>query len=184
MTFAGRLWMIDDMFGPLGFQEVMFILVLALLIFGPRKLPQIGRTIGRTLSEFREASNALKRSLNAELADEELRQSDPRKLVRETFDEVRSLGADLKAPLREAESKVSEVGKEPEAVKPRPEVSAGPDLGVPDLGVPDPGVPDPGVPDPGGPDPGAPEAGTPDRTGAVSRGSIPADEPDSEPSRS
>ncbi len=93
--------MMDRMFGPLGFQEVILILVVALLIFGPRKLPEIGRTIGRTLSEFRKASVELKRSLNAEIADEELRQSDPRKLVRETMDEVKSLGADLTRPTAE-----------------------------------------------------------------------------------
>ena len=55
------------MFGPLGFWEVLIILVLALLIFGPKKLPEMGRTIGRALGEFRRASNDLKRSLDAEL---------------------------------------------------------------------------------------------------------------------
>lgn len=60
------------MFGPLGFPEVIFILVLALLIFGPKRLPEIGRTIGRGLAEFRKASNELKRTINTELALEEL----------------------------------------------------------------------------------------------------------------
>ncbi len=101
LTFRRRLWMMGRMFGPLGFQEVILILVVALLIFGPRKLPEIGRTIGRTLSEFRKASTELKRSLNAEIADEELRQSDPRKLVRETVAEVKSLGAELTRPATE-----------------------------------------------------------------------------------
>ncbi|MCP3960279.1 MAG: twin-arginine translocase subunit TatB [bacterium] len=69
------------MFGSLGFPELLFILALALLIFGPRKLPEIGRTIGRGLAEFRKASTDLKRSLNTELIEEELRQSDPRKIL-------------------------------------------------------------------------------------------------------
>lgn len=60
------------MFGPLGFQELIFILVLALLIFGPKRLPEIGRTIGRGMAEFRKASNELKRTINTELALEEL----------------------------------------------------------------------------------------------------------------
>ncbi len=58
------------MFG-LGVPELIFILVLALLIFGPKRLPEIGRTLGRGMSEFRKASNDLKRTLNVELALDE-----------------------------------------------------------------------------------------------------------------
>jgi sec-independent protein translocase protein TatA len=59
------------MFGPLGFPELVFILVLALLIFGPKRLPEIGRTIGRGMAEFRKASTELKRTINTELALDE-----------------------------------------------------------------------------------------------------------------
>ena len=59
------------MFGPLGFPELLFILVLALLIFGPKRLPEIGRTIGRGMAEFRKASTDLKRTINTELALDE-----------------------------------------------------------------------------------------------------------------
>lgn len=60
------------MFGPLGVPELLFILVLALLIFGPRRLPEIGRTVGRAMGEFRRASTELQRTLNTEIAlDEE-----------------------------------------------------------------------------------------------------------------
>lgn len=59
------------MFGPLGFPELIFILVLALLIFGPKRLPEIGRTIGKGMAEFRKASNDLKRTINTELALDE-----------------------------------------------------------------------------------------------------------------
>ncbi|NJL29543.1 MAG: twin-arginine translocase TatA/TatE family subunit [Thermoanaerobaculia bacterium] len=69
------------MFGPLGFPELMFLLVLALLIFGPKKLPEIGRTLGKGLSEFRKASNELKRTINAEMED--VREADPRRLLRD-----------------------------------------------------------------------------------------------------
>jgi TatA/E family protein of Tat protein translocase len=55
------------LFGSLGFTEIAFILVLALLIFGPKRLPEIGRTIGKGLSEFRRASNDLKRTLEREV---------------------------------------------------------------------------------------------------------------------
>ena len=55
----------------LGVPELLFILVLALLIFGPKRLPEIGRTLGRGMSEFRKASNDLKRTINVELALDE-----------------------------------------------------------------------------------------------------------------
>lgn len=71
------------MFGPLGVPEIIFLLVLALLIFGPRKLPEIGRTLGRGLAEFRKASNELRRSLNTDGLQEDLRQSDPRRVLRD-----------------------------------------------------------------------------------------------------
>ena len=63
------------MFGPLGVPEILFLLVLALLIFGPRKLPEIGRTLGRGMAEFRKASNELRRTLNAEAIEQGLQQA-------------------------------------------------------------------------------------------------------------
>jgi TatA/E family protein of Tat protein translocase len=56
------------MFG-LGVQELLFIMALALLIFGPKRLPQIGRTLGRGMAEFRKASTELQRSINLDLED-------------------------------------------------------------------------------------------------------------------
>ncbi len=55
------------MFGSLGFQEIVVILGIALLIFGPRKLPEIGKTLGRSLGEFRRATSDLKRSIEEEV---------------------------------------------------------------------------------------------------------------------
>ncbi len=57
--------------GSLGLPEIAFIFVLALLIFGPKKLPEMGRTLGRGVAEFRKATNELKRTLNTELALDE-----------------------------------------------------------------------------------------------------------------
>ena len=59
------------MIGSLGVPELLFILVLALLVFGPRKLPEIGRTLGRAMGEFRRATSDLKRTLDVELSSEE-----------------------------------------------------------------------------------------------------------------
>jgi TatA/E family protein of Tat protein translocase len=61
-------------FGSIGFPELLLIFVIALLLFGPRKLPEIGRSIGRALGEFRRASNDLKRTIEEEVATEDLRQ--------------------------------------------------------------------------------------------------------------
>jgi TatA/E family protein of Tat protein translocase len=65
------------MFGSLGLPEILFILVVALLVFGPRRLPEIGRTIGKALGEFRRATTDLKRSIDTEVTLEEVRQSPP-----------------------------------------------------------------------------------------------------------
>ena len=46
--------------GPLGRPEMVFIFLLALLLFGPKKLPEMGRTLGKAITEFRRASNELK----------------------------------------------------------------------------------------------------------------------------
>jgi sec-independent protein translocase protein TatA len=58
------------MFG-LGMQEMIVILVIALLIFGPKKLPELGRSLGRGLAEFKRASEELKEGLSVELSAEE-----------------------------------------------------------------------------------------------------------------
>jgi TatA/E family protein of Tat protein translocase len=63
-----------SVFGSLGFTEIAFVLVLALLLFGPKRLPEIGRTIGKGLSEFRRASNDLTRTLEREVALDDIEQ--------------------------------------------------------------------------------------------------------------
>jgi TatA/E family protein of Tat protein translocase len=59
------------MFGFGGISEIAFILFLALLIFGPEKLPEIGRMLAKGMAEVRKASNELRRTLNVELAASE-----------------------------------------------------------------------------------------------------------------
>jgi TatA/E family protein of Tat protein translocase len=61
------------MFGSLGVPELMLILAVALIVFGPRKLPEIGRTLGKALGEFRKATDDLKSTLEREVRMEELR---------------------------------------------------------------------------------------------------------------
>lgn len=57
--------------GPLGFQEIILIVVIALIVFGPKKLPELGRSVGKTLAEFRRASNEIKHSIEKELEQTE-----------------------------------------------------------------------------------------------------------------
>jgi TatA/E family protein of Tat protein translocase len=53
--------------GNLGFQEIILIFIVALIIFGPRKLPEIGKTLGKSLAEFKKATNDLKHSWEEEV---------------------------------------------------------------------------------------------------------------------
>jgi sec-independent protein translocase protein TatA len=61
------------MFGSIGMPELIIIFVIALIIFGPRKLPELGRSLGKSLAEFKRASNELKSTLEEEIRLEEQR---------------------------------------------------------------------------------------------------------------
>jgi TatA/E family protein of Tat protein translocase len=63
------------MFGSIGMPELIIIFVVALIIFGPRKLPELGRSLGKSLSEFRRASNELRSTLEEEVRLEDERDS-------------------------------------------------------------------------------------------------------------
>lgn len=64
------------MFGTLGGPEIFLILVVALIVFGPRRLPEIGKSVGKMLAEFRKASNDFKRTIEDEVEAEKLRELD------------------------------------------------------------------------------------------------------------
>src|SRR6188768_3360933 len=65
------------MFGSLGVPELLLIMVVALIVFGPRKLPEIGRTLGKALAEFRKATDDLKNTIEREVRIDELKQIVP-----------------------------------------------------------------------------------------------------------
>ncbi len=58
------------MFG-IGFPELILILIVALLIFGPKAIPEIGKSLGRGLKEFRDASKGLNEESDEEKKDKE-----------------------------------------------------------------------------------------------------------------
>src|SRR5437870_10865345 len=64
--------------GSLGMPEILLILVIALIIFGPRKLPELGKTLGQSLAQFRRASEDFKRQWEDEVAIERQRIEPPR----------------------------------------------------------------------------------------------------------
>ena len=61
------------MFGSLGFSELLFIFVIALIVFGPRKLPELGKSLGQALGQFKRASEDFKRSWEEEVELEKRR---------------------------------------------------------------------------------------------------------------
>jgi len=58
------------MFGDIGMPELLVILVIALLVFGPRKLPELARSLGRSINEFKRATNELQETVEREIEQE------------------------------------------------------------------------------------------------------------------
>src|SRR5262249_39117878 len=63
----------EIMFGSIGMPELIVIFVIALVVFGPRKLPEIGHSLGKAIAEFKRATNELQRTLEDEVRAEEIR---------------------------------------------------------------------------------------------------------------
>jgi len=63
--------------GPIGVPELILIFVVALIVFGPRKLPELGRSLGKSIAEFKRASNDLRSTLDEEIRLEEHKTAAP-----------------------------------------------------------------------------------------------------------
>src|SRR5450432_70577 len=63
------------MFGTLGGPELFLILVVALIVFGPKKLPEIGKSLGRMMNEFKKASNEFRQTLEDEVEADKRRET-------------------------------------------------------------------------------------------------------------
>ena len=75
--------------GQLGFSEMLIIFIVALLVFGPKKLPELGKSLGKGLREFRKATNELKSTWEDQVKDIETPLKDVKK-------DISSVGQDLK----------------------------------------------------------------------------------------
>ena len=65
------------MFGSLGVPELLLIFAVILIVFGPRRIPEIGRMLGKAMGEFRKATDDLKSTIEREVRLEELKQITP-----------------------------------------------------------------------------------------------------------
>jgi sec-independent protein translocase protein TatB len=124
------------MIGTLGGPELILILVIALIVFGPRKLPDIGKSIGRMMVEFRKASTEFKRTVEQEVEAEKRRPAPQLEKPRPT--------TGLASP------EARPVGSEPAG-----DAVPGPAAGVPTPRPPQEGRPEPHQTTPPAPDPGA-----------------------------
>src|SRR5881394_365373 len=78
--------------GQLGFSEMLVIFVVALLVFGPKKLPELGKSLGKGIREFRKATNELKSTWDDQVKDIQAPLNDVRK-------DFNAIGQDLKSDL-------------------------------------------------------------------------------------
>jgi TatA/E family protein of Tat protein translocase len=101
--------------GNLGMPELMMILVLALLLFGPNKLPEIGKQVGKALGEFKRASNDLKRTIEDEMekASSGLKIDDPPKPEAAKVEAAKPEAAPALAPADGTISRPAETTKTP-----------------------------------------------------------------------
>ena len=67
----------SDVMGSVGLPELIIIFTIALIVFGPRKLPELGKSLGKSLAEFKRASNELKNTLEEEIRTEAKRAQPP-----------------------------------------------------------------------------------------------------------
>ncbi|MBP1660628.1 MAG: tatAd 2 [Candidatus Aminicenantes bacterium] len=105
------------MFGSIGPAELILIFVIALLVFGPKKLPEIGRSVGKAMREFKKTSEEIKGRIEEEIEASEIK--DIRKDIQAGVDDLRSgmkaLTADV--PVLPDETKKDDAAKKDEEIK-------------------------------------------------------------------
>lgn len=111
----------SDVFGPLGFYEIVFILAIAFLLLGPRQMSVLSSNLGRMLREFYKATADVRRQVNAERAalEEEIRRE--QKPLNEALDEVKNLDRTVRKETEGAWSRRNVLGQNEPAPKVRPQ---------------------------------------------------------------
>ena len=102
------------MFGPMGMPELILLFLVALLVFGPRKLPELSRSLGRGLAEFRKASEDLKRTIEDEIEQGKHHVS----AVQDEVSSVRQQAADLRNTISSSVGGSAAAAPAPEAPRP------------------------------------------------------------------
>ncbi len=105
------------MFGSLGAGELLLIFVVVLIVFGPRRIPEIGRMLGKALGEFRKATDDLKNTIEREVRVEELKKITP--TIDEFITPIESVSRTAPQVVTEpASDRVDEIAQQPETTTP------------------------------------------------------------------
>ena len=103
--------------GQLGFQELLVIFIIALLVFGPKKLPELGKSLGKGLREFKRATNELKSTFDEQVRDADKELKDLEKDIKTDLDSDDKPAKDPKEEFYSSQSPtqpIKDPGKEPE----------------------------------------------------------------------
>ncbi|MGA2877491.1 MAG: twin-arginine translocase TatA/TatE family subunit [Bryobacteraceae bacterium] len=81
--------------GPVGVQEMMVIFLVALVLFGPKKLPELGKTIGKAITEFRRAQSELKATFETHMRELEKESESIKEVTRSYTNEISRSAGDI-----------------------------------------------------------------------------------------
>ena len=101
--------------GNIGFPEMVVIFVLALLIFGPKRLPELGKSLGRGIGEFKRASSDLRNSIEREIESAQIPQNPIKEAVADMRKAVNDASASASRPLPDASKSLTAGSDAPKA---------------------------------------------------------------------